>query len=328
MTVCVGICTYNGAKYIRAQLESILNQTVKVDQIVISDDASTDNTVEIVKDVLVDSGVDYIISVNEKNQGLTKNGSICNSLLSGDIVIVCDQDNVWEPNLVEKFKEFFSNNKEAVYAFCNGYVTDKDLNIVKPIYDDKFMSMDEHTRVVNALTERSFPHGNTVALKRSFLNYIMPYMFYCDEWQGVCAFTSGYGFGSIDEKLVYFRRHENTLSNSEKTDNKKSPLKGIFYKKFDEHFAWPYHQYKAYEKLLSLFKDTMKEEYASIVLSHMNFSKELSDLREYNIFQRENKIIKLYKKGDYRNYRGNRNTLFMDMIFLFIKQEKRWKLIN
>ena len=73
MKISVCICSYNGENYIAEQLNSIVNQTLKVDEIILSDDKSTDKTIEIAENILKNSGIDYKILINEKNQGVTKN---------------------------------------------------------------------------------------------------------------------------------------------------------------------------------------------------------------------------------------------------------------
>ena len=80
------ICSYNGENYIAEQLNSIVNQTLKVDEIILSDDKSTDKTIEIAENILKNSGIDYKILINEKNQGVTKNFENSCSHATGDII--------------------------------------------------------------------------------------------------------------------------------------------------------------------------------------------------------------------------------------------------
>ena len=68
MKVSVAMCTYNGEKYIEEQLNSILNQTKKIDEIIICDDGSKDNTLKICDKILKNSNVTYSIKINKKNR--------------------------------------------------------------------------------------------------------------------------------------------------------------------------------------------------------------------------------------------------------------------
>lgn len=317
MTISVGICTYNGEKYIKEQLESIINQTVKVDQIVISDDASTDKTIEIVEKILKKTDINYLISRNEINLGLQGNGEVLYSLLDCDIVIGCDQDNVWDLSMVEKFKEYFEKNPDAVYVFCNGYLTDSELNVKSSIFDETFMKEENRTRKKNLLINRSFPHGNTVAFKRSFLQSIRPCMFYSDEWIASCAYLCGKKTGCIDDKLVYFRRHKSalTISNSNK-EKKFLFLINSLNCSFEEKFAWPYEQFLAYQKLYDLYKDSLDYELLDLLTQRMNFAKIISSFKNLGLIKREYSLIKLYKSGLFSKFRGNRNTFVIDFLYL------------
>ena len=73
MTCAVVMATYNGEKYVKEQLNSILNQTRKPDSIIVTDDNSTDNTVKICKEILEASKINYKILVHEKKQYVTNN---------------------------------------------------------------------------------------------------------------------------------------------------------------------------------------------------------------------------------------------------------------
>ena len=90
MKISVGICTYNGEKYIREQLESIINQSIKPDEIIISDDASEDNTIQIIESILSESDISYIINKNDVRQGLHSNFTKCFELCTGDVIFSCD----------------------------------------------------------------------------------------------------------------------------------------------------------------------------------------------------------------------------------------------
>ena len=115
--VSVCIATYNGEKYLRQQIESILPQLSKEDEIVISDDCSTDRTVEILK-VFKDERIK--IFVNESNLGVVENFENAIKQSIGEYVFLSDQDDVWKPNKVETIKQllqtydFVSHNAEII----------------------------------------------------------------------------------------------------------------------------------------------------------------------------------------------------------------------
>ena len=100
--VSVALTTYNGEKYIGSQLDSIVCQTVLPDEIVVFDDCSSDRTVGIVKGYAEKNAqIKCIININESNQGYISKFFNAIKMCAGDIIILCDQDDVWLPEKVE-----------------------------------------------------------------------------------------------------------------------------------------------------------------------------------------------------------------------------------
>lgn len=111
--ISVAMATYNGAQYIEEQLESIRRQTRQVDEIVIVDDGSNDNTVELVRDYAgkyPECGIR--LEQNDANLGYKKNFHKAISLCKGDITFLCDQDDCWFENKVEKMCGFLEERPE------------------------------------------------------------------------------------------------------------------------------------------------------------------------------------------------------------------------
>jgi glycosyltransferase involved in cell wall biosynthesis len=119
--ISVAMCTYNGSKHIKEQLESIIYQTRKPDEIIICDDCSSDNTVEIAQNLLSVSTIKSTIIRNEINLGFRKNFEKAIGLCHGDIVFLSDQDDVWLPEKIEKVANIFDNDEEVIMAFHDAY---------------------------------------------------------------------------------------------------------------------------------------------------------------------------------------------------------------
>src|SRR5665648_659943 len=90
--VSVAMCTFNGSKFIREQLTSIINQTRHPDQIIICDDISTDNTIEIIQSILEKTSIKWTILINDSRLGVAKNFEKAIGLCNGDIIFTSDQD--------------------------------------------------------------------------------------------------------------------------------------------------------------------------------------------------------------------------------------------
>lgn len=112
--ISVAMATYNGENYIIEQLESILDQSMKVDEIIIHDDISKDNTAAVVEKYIEAKGLSDIVkfSVNEKNLGYASNFVSALLETSGDYVFFCDQDDIWTRTRVQDMVQVMEENKE------------------------------------------------------------------------------------------------------------------------------------------------------------------------------------------------------------------------
>ena len=101
MKVSIALATYNGAKYLKQQLDSFQAQTCLPDELVVCDDCSKDNTVEILEEFKETASFIVIIIQNESNLGYTGNFEKAISLCSGNLIFISDQDDVWFNNKIE-----------------------------------------------------------------------------------------------------------------------------------------------------------------------------------------------------------------------------------
>lgn len=97
--ISVALATYNGEQFIKEQLESILSQSMPVDEIVIVDDQSTDSTVDVLSPFLQNKKIRFY--KNEKNLGYKRNFKKALSYCNGDFIFLCDQDDIWKSEKVE-----------------------------------------------------------------------------------------------------------------------------------------------------------------------------------------------------------------------------------
>ena len=119
--ISVAIATYNGQEFIKEQLLSILNQTMPVDEIVICDDNSRDNTVQIIKDIQKEyKNIDIRLIQNNNNLGYKLNFKKALSYCKGDYIFLCDQDDIWKLNKVQTMIEIMQNHQE-IKALASTY---------------------------------------------------------------------------------------------------------------------------------------------------------------------------------------------------------------
>lgn len=143
-SISVALCTYNGAKYLSMQLDSILRQTHPATEIIIVDDCSSDETLDIIKDYSVKSDIIKYF-VNEHNIGYVRNFSLAISKTSCAFVALADQDDIWTDNHLELLINNIgekaicvgdslmvdAEGKETGYRFSelkqNAYIPDSDV---------------------------------------------------------------------------------------------------------------------------------------------------------------------------------------------------------
>ena len=117
--ISVALCTYNGEKFLEKQLHSILHQSKMIDELLVFDDKSTDSTIQLVTDFQQKAPFIVRIHQNVENIGSSKNFENCIKACSGEIIFLCDQDDLWEPNKVEKQWNYFLENPQKDAVFSN-----------------------------------------------------------------------------------------------------------------------------------------------------------------------------------------------------------------
>lgn len=130
-SLSVALCTHNGEKYIHEQLESILNQNLVPDEIVICDDVSTDRTWNILESYRTKYPKVFRIYRNETQLGILKNFEKAINLCSGEIIFLCDQDDVWFPHKTETVVRIFNKLPDIEAVSHNLKICDKDKKLTE-----------------------------------------------------------------------------------------------------------------------------------------------------------------------------------------------------
>ena len=115
MKISVVMTTYNGEKYIKEQLTSLKNQTRVPDEVLIFDDCSTDNTVTIVRNFIIENpSGNYRLFENKKNKGWRRNFMEGFADAQGDIIFPCDQDDIWFEDKIENMEKIMEENENIL----------------------------------------------------------------------------------------------------------------------------------------------------------------------------------------------------------------------
>ena len=120
MKISVVLSSYNGEKYIEEQLNSLYFQILKPDEILIIDDCSTDNTVNIIENFIKKNNLDnWILIKNDKNLGWKKNFIEGFKKATGNLIFPCDQDDIWHREKIQKMTQIMMQRKEILLIVSN-----------------------------------------------------------------------------------------------------------------------------------------------------------------------------------------------------------------
>lgn len=202
--VSVCIPTFNGEKYIKEQLTSILNQITDYDEVIISDDSSADDTVRIVKEL-----GDPRITILENNHFRSPIFNLENALnvAKGDYIFLSDQDDIWHPQKVSVCLDALQNY-DIVITDC--FIIDEERKTIH----ESFFKLNKSTNGVIKNLVRNGYLGCCMAFNRKILEYCLPFpktIAMHDIWIGLNAELIGKCL-FLKEKLVYYRRHSNNVS--------------------------------------------------------------------------------------------------------------------
>ncbi|MBH8573007.1 glycosyltransferase family 2 protein [Nostocaceae cyanobacterium CENA369] len=176
-TSCL-INNYNYAEYLLEAVDSALNQTVKFDEIIIVDDASTDNSAEVIAKFSEEPNVKYIIK--EQNQGQLSSFNEAFLAATGDIIFFLDADDIYEPEYLETTLKFYNRRSECDFIFCaykkfgsvegtfQNYEVDSDLgySVIKTLYTGEW---------IGSIT-------STLSIRREIIQKILPIP-HTEDWR-------------------------------------------------------------------------------------------------------------------------------------------------
>lgn len=213
-TVSVALCTHNGARFVREQVLSILSQSLLPHEIVLSDDASTDATVEIVKQLIEPTSVTLTVLLNSPALGVTKNFEQAIRACTGDLVALCDQDDVWHPERLAKLVALFATSAETLLVHGDARRVDEagkalDHSLFESLeISEADLEQVEAGDAFAAYLRRNLATGATTVFRRALAEAASPFpdAWVHDEWLASIAAAMG-RVGVTRERLVDYRQH-------------------------------------------------------------------------------------------------------------------------
>lgn len=221
LSISVALCTYNGAAYLEEQLFSILGQSLRPAEIVVSDDASTDETLSVVDRVVGDwrakdvaNTVDLVVLRNAAALGVTANFEQALSACSGDLIALCDQDDVWWPERLERMVGEFSRRPGLQMVHADAELVDaRGAPLGTTLLATLGVSAVDRAAVhaghaVDAYLRRNIVTGATMVVRRELVARARPFpaSWVHDEWLAMVGAATGL-VDLIDESLTGYRQH-------------------------------------------------------------------------------------------------------------------------
>ncbi len=213
----VVLSCYNGSKYVIEQLDSLRCQSRSLDEVLISDDFSSDNTPKIISGYIVDHGLrNWHLSRNSANKGWKRNFHELIRNASGDLIFLSDQDDIWMTNKVESMAVIMEEHPDIDVLACS----------VEPFYEsgsqkvtgqNSMAGLGSGNIIYQHIDDKSVyvqRPGCSYCIRRNFAKQIEPY--WDDSWaHDAVLWVLSEAKGSLvlyDKRLVHFRRHEGNAS--------------------------------------------------------------------------------------------------------------------
>ena len=300
-TIDILMATYNGEKYLKEQIDSILNQTYKSINLIIYDDKSKDKTREILKEY--EKKDDRIkVFYQEKNLGYVKNFEFLLKQVQSEVFMLSDQDDIWLPEKVEKTYEKLKK-ENADLAFGDLEVVDKNLETIYPSFND-FMKLSRKIKKYINSYKLNYLYccvtGCTLMLKKKWIPTIIPipkeskYLIH-DHWIGIMIGVNNGKSVYIPEKYIKYRQHGNNQVGTEKIS----------------------HKFKKMEQVRDLFINVKLGVFRTYAENNEKFPKELQELNKkaYEYFKMIEKNKNISLKGwevFYQLYKTEKFMYFLE----------------
>ncbi|MEO7559096.1 MAG: glycosyltransferase family 2 protein [Nitrosospira sp.] len=215
LSLSIALASYNGERYIAEQLNSIARQTRLPDELVIFDDASVDTTPTIVRDFARHAPFPIRFQINSERLGSTRNFETAIRACQGDIIFLCDQDDVWYEQKIAVIEERFINDPEVGAVFTDADVVDQDLRLFGPRLWKavRFIAKEQNqvaTRdAFSVLLKHFVVTGATMAFRSDYRNLVLPIsdIWVHDAWIAMLIGATSH-LAALRTPLIAYRQHD------------------------------------------------------------------------------------------------------------------------
>lgn len=292
--ISVALATYNGSRFIVEQLDSILNQSIVPDEIIVCDDCSSDKTIEILKKYAENHPIVKIFE-NDVNLGFIKNFEKAAKHCSGDYILFSDQDDIWTHNHVE----VLVNNASDVDLVCaNAEYMTQDGKLTGRTMKPKNFHQDGDIRTdFRKMIFTHYSQGAALLIKRDMLQKILPFPseLYHDIWMGFATYLAGGKVRYIPKVILHYRRWGGNVStiNNERI-NRLGIIKKIYFLLSDGGvFNQLFTKIKIGICFSRQYKNTPKDIHSELIQAYW-FTKDIihnKNIKTFKYFVRNHNII-------------------------------------
>lgn len=211
--ISIALCTFNGANFLAAQLESFLRQTRLPDELIVCDDCSTDGTLKILQKFGETAPFSVRIYVNEKNLRSTKNFEKAISLCTGDLIFLSDQDDVWLAKKISEIETKFDKNTKLGLVFSDAELVNENLQPLGiNLFDITFPEEKRSEEIFDILLAQNAVTGAAMAFRAELRKHFMPIPdsipnLIHDGWIALILAALPVEIAFIDAPLIKYRQH-------------------------------------------------------------------------------------------------------------------------
>ncbi len=240
--ISIAICTFNGEKYLKEQLDSILNQTYKNIEVIAVDDCSSDKTQCILQEYALKYPI-IKVYLNQENKGYSKNFEYAISLCKGEYISISDQDDIWELFKLETLLKKIKLNDDLLVYSSSLLVDENGKSLNKTTMDKSSRYCGGDPR---ALALFNIFLGHTLLLKRELLEIALPIPQNStyDSWLGFVAINEN-RVCLVDQTLTHFRQHHTNASKNWEGSTKLEKIT-LLRNRLQNYLIIPNLQYRAF----------------------------------------------------------------------------------
>lgn len=208
MKTSIAMATYNGDAFLLEQLISFSKQTLLPDELIIVDDCSTDNTLNVINSFKEIAPFSIKLYINKINLGYTQNFNRALQLCTKDLIFLSDQDDVWSPKKIEYMVSLVNSNQNQEVFMIDAELVDRELQTSGLTKQEQIKNL--------GLSEKSFVMGCCIAVRKTFLDKILPIpkdFIGHDNW--IVALADFLKLRVVDKTVLQvYRQHGDNESNA------------------------------------------------------------------------------------------------------------------